>query len=120
VDTRQPVRADLHDPLARSHATGEADTVHAGVAHEMVAHLGVAGDDVDHAIRNAGLAQHLGKRIRVQRCLGGRFGDDGAPGQQRRCELDHEQGERGVPRDDKRRDPGRLAPHHGGALDAHA
>ena len=79
--------------------TGAGETGRALIAHEGVAGVARAGDDVDHAGRQVGLLAHLGEEQRGQRGGLGGFEHHGVAGGQRGSDLpgQHQQGE--VPRD---------------------
>ncbi len=88
---------------------GERHLVHSGVPNEAVPDRAVAGDQVDHARRDAGLRRRVddeSDRQRGRRC---RLDDDRAPGQKGRRELDDDEVDREVPRRDERAHADRIA-----------
>ena len=102
----------LHDQLADLGRAGERDLVHVRVRGQRGAGgLAEAGDDVDHAVGDAGLGDQLGQPQRGQRRLLGGLEHHGAAGRQRRAELPRRHQQREVPRDDlaRPRRPARAA-----------
>ena len=81
-----------------------------GCADQPVAGgVAVAGDDVDHAGREAGLGDQVGEAQRGQRRLLGGLEDERAAGGQRRARSSGRHQQREVPRHDLRADADRLA-----------
>ena len=81
-------------------STARVDERRAGAA--------VAGDDVDDARRQLGLAEHVAEEERRERRRLGRLEDDGVPGGERRRDLPGQHQQREVPRDDLPGDAERL------------
>jgi hypothetical protein len=69
---------------------------------------GAAGDDVEHAARQAGALREFGQRQRGERRLLGRLHDHRAAGGQRRRDLARDHRRREVPRRDGGADADRL------------
>ncbi|GAA0930718.1 hypothetical protein GCM10009559_18250 [Pseudonocardia zijingensis] len=70
------------------HRTGERDRVDAGVRGERLADRGaVAGDEVDDAVGQPRLVQHVEQQVRDVRRDLARLDHDGAPGGERGREL---------------------------------
>jgi hypothetical protein len=92
------------------------------VGDQVLADLAAGGDDVDHAVRYAGLGEQLGEQVAVERRLRRRLHDDRAAAQQRRHQLGHDRELRDVPRRDRGHHADRLAAYddgraeHAGAL----
>jgi hypothetical protein len=99
----------LADDAADFGRAGEGQLVDARVVDDGFAHAAVAGDDVDHAGRHAGLLADLGEQQRAQRGELGRLEDDGVTGGQRRGDFPGQHQQREVPRHD-------LADHADGAV----
>jgi len=98
--------ADFPPDLGRA---GEGDLGDARMGDDRLAGAAIAGDDVDHACRQAGLPAHLGKEQRGERGeLGGLQNHRIAEGDRRR-DLPSEHQEREIPRDDLPADAERLA-----------
>ena len=98
------------DDLADLGRAGEGDLVDVGMADQPVAGgLAKAGDDVEHAGREAGLGDQVGEAQRGQRGLLGGLQDDRAAGGERRRDLLHRHHQREVPRHDLGGDADRLA-----------
>ena len=96
------------DRLADLGRAGERDLVDARVLDERGAGAAVAGDDVDDAGRQLGLADDVAEEQRGQRRRLGRLQHDGVPGRERRRDLPREHQQREVPRDDLAGDAERL------------
>ena len=105
-------RGGRHDGLAGGGLAGERDAGHVRVRDERGARdLADAVDQVEHAVGQAGLGHDLGQQAgRQRRPLGGLEHHRAARRQGGR-ELPGLQHERGVPRGDQARHPGRLADH---------
>ena len=82
-------RPTLDDRPAGLDRPGERDLVDAGVRGQRGAGVGLAGDDVEHALGQAGIEAQLGETQRRQRRLLGRLVYDRAAGRQRRPGLEH-------------------------------
>ena len=78
----------------------------------------VAGHDVDHAVRNAGLLREPRHPQAGERRLLGRLHDDRATGRQRRAPLPGDHQRREVPGNDLADDADRLAPRVGEVIAA--
>jgi len=79
---------------------GEGDLVEALVPHQCRARAAVAGDHVEHALRQAGLVRQLGERERREGGVLGRLEHDGAARRERGRHLPRQHQQREVPRDD--------------------
>ena len=79
---------------------GERDLVDAGAADEVHPDLGRAGDDVDDAGRQVGLAADVGEEERRERRRGGGLEDDRVARREGRRDLPGEHQQREVPGDD--------------------
>ena len=88
------------DRLADLGRAGERDLVDVGVLDEMRAGRAVAGDDVDDARRQLGLAADVGEDERRQRRRLGRLEHDRVAAGERRRDLPGEHQQREVPGDD--------------------
>ena len=108
-DLLQVARRGLHDQLADLGRAGERDLSTSGCAPAPRPRLAVAGDDVDHARREARFLHQLAEPQRRQRRLLGRLEHDRAAGRQRRAELPRRHQQREVPRDDLADHADRLA-----------
>ena len=111
-DTRFSVSvAALLMSLADERRARERDLVDARMRHERGAgRLAVAGEDVDHARREAGLDDAARpSRSAVSGVCSAGFSMHGAAGRERRAELPRRHHERKVPRNDLRDDADRLA-----------
>ena len=62
-----PIRRRLQDLARDRHAAGERDLVDAGMAHERVAGLGTAAEEVEHTWRKARLGEDLRQEDRRER-----------------------------------------------------
>jgi len=111
-DALDRLRRKLGDADAGRGGAGEADQVDVGVLHEDLTRLGApAGDDVEHARRQSQLVDHVGHRVRRQRCHAARLDHRGAAGRHGRCHLGGQLVERVVPRRDGTDHAGRHAQH---------
>jgi hypothetical protein len=114
-DLLQVAGRRLDDEAPDLGRAGERDLVDVGMRGDRGARrLAVAGHDVQHAVRVAGLAHELGEPQRGERRLLGGLQHDGAAGRERGPELPRRHEEREVPRDDLADDADRLAhgPRH--------
>ena len=101
-DAREVAGGALGDVDAGLGRAREGDLVDAGVAHERAPDGGpVAGDDVEHAVRDARLGDQLGELERGDRRVVARLDDHGAAGREGRGELPREQQQRRVPGHDR-------------------
>ncbi len=101
------------EQLADLGRAGEGDHVHIHVAAERLAGgLAIAGQDIEHAVGQAGLGGELGDADGGQRRLLGRLEDDGIAGGKRRTDLPAGHEQREVPRHDGGDDAERLAGDH--------
>ena len=98
-------RADLAADRGRPR---EGDLVHARVCDERGAGLAVAGDDVEHAGRDARLEGELAEAQRGERGLLGGLEDGGAARGERGTDLPGRHQQREVPGDDLAADADRL------------
>jgi hypothetical protein len=89
---------------------GEGDLVDPGVLDELRACRAVAGDDVDRAGRQLGLAAHVGEDEGRERRRLGRLQDDRVAAGERRRHLPRQHEQRKVPRDDLGGDAERPRP----------
>ena len=103
--------ADGGDLHARRGRAGEGDLVDVGVADQVLADLTAGGQDVDHALGQAGLLQRLGQQVGVERGLGGGLQDHRGAGGEGRGQLEHRDEQRDVPRDDGPDDADGLTAH---------
>ena len=100
----------VHDQLPDLGRPGEGDLVNHRVGGEGgPGRLAVAGDDVDHAVRDARLGDQAREADRGQRRLLGRLHHHGVARGQRRPELPRGHQQREVPGDDLADDADRLA-----------
>ena len=109
VDARDPLGAGDGDALAGVDRTGEGDAVDALVAHDLLADVARAGDDVDHSGRQ--VLEAVGQRERGQRRHLGRLADGRVAGGERGRELPREQQQRVVPGHDAGDHAHRLLEH---------
>ena len=86
-DALHGVGRTAHDFLADLGRSGKRNLVDAGMAHHGAAHLGVAGDDVDHTRRNSGFHRQFTEAQRSKRSLAGRLQHHGIAAGQRRTEF---------------------------------
>src|SRR5919112_1439997 len=102
-----------HDALADRRRACEGDLGDVGVLYEPFPHLAPrTHDDVDHALRDAGLQRYAPElQCRKRRELG-RLEDQRVAGGERRRHLPARYGEREVPRDDEPDDPEGFAERH--------
>ncbi len=99
----------LGDPLAGPGRAGEADHVDAGMGGDRLADDRTgAGDQVEHAGRQADLVDDLGEDERVERGDLARLEHDGAAGGEGAADLADDLVERVVPRRDRADDTDRL------------
>ena len=103
--------ADGTDLAAGGGGAGEAHLVDVRVAHQVLAHLAVGGDDVDHAGGHAGVDEDLGQHVGVEGGLRRRLEDDGRSRGQGRAELQAGDEQRHVPGDDAGGHADGLAAH---------
>ena len=103
----------LDDQLADLGRAGEGDLVDVVVRGQRRARVAVAGDDVEHAVGQAGLLEQLAEAQRRERRLLGRLEDDRAAAGQRGPELPGRHQQREVPRDDLPDDADRLLEREG-------
>ncbi|CAB4940839.1 unannotated protein [freshwater metagenome] len=102
---------DGADLATGSGGAGEAHLVDVGMTHEILAHLTVGGNDVDDTGGDAGLDEHLGEEVRVERGLRGRLDDDRGTRSERGAHLEGGDEQRHVPGNDAGADADRLATH---------
>ncbi len=95
------------DRLADLGRAGEGDLVDVAL-DERGAGAAVAGDDVDDAGRQLGLAEDVAEEERRERRRLGRLEHDGVPGRERGRDLPGQHQQREVPRDDLAGDAERL------------
>src|SRR5262249_60945479 len=77
---------------------GEGEHAHVRVGGELLADRAcLAGDDVEHALGDAGLVGKFGQRERGERRLGGRLAHHGAADRQRGGDLARDHGGGEVP-----------------------
>ncbi len=108
---------EFGDPLADRGGAGEGDHRDVRVRHQVLARDPArAGDDVDHAVRDAGQGAGPGEHQRGQRGQLGRLEDDGVAGRDRREDLPGGHLERVVPGRDRTDHADRLAPHVRGVV----
>jgi ParB family chromosome partitioning protein len=86
------------------------------VRDQVLAHIPVAGHDVDHARRHARLVERLGEDEVAERRLGRRLDHHRAAGGQGGCGLPGGQRDRGVPRHDRRHHAHRHLGDDGGPV----
>ena len=96
----QLLAAEGGDPAAGDAGTGERDLVHAGMAHQCLAHIRAAGDHRYDPFGKVDLLDHLGQPQSVQRSFGRRLDDHGAARKEGGNQLGHDQALRHVPRHD--------------------
>ncbi len=101
------------EELADFRRAGERDEIDVHVAAERLAgRLAEAGHDLEHAVRDTGLARELGEPQRGQRRLLGRLQHNAVAGGERGSDLPARHQQREVPRHDRRHDAERLAHEH--------
>ena len=100
LDPLHGARGRGHDPPPGGGRAGEGDHVDHGVRRQLVAHLAVPGDDVEHAGWDSGFGGGLGDHHGVERRPGVRLEDHRAADGERRCHLHHVEHEREVERRD--------------------
>ena len=106
-------RPTLLDAAADVVAAGEQHDVDVGVAHQRLAGLGVAVDQVEDARREAGFLEQLDEALADGRRVLGRLEDGRVAFEQARAEHPQRHGEGEVPRRDDGDDAPRLAAHEG-------
>ncbi len=107
LDRRRRARRDRAPDLGRA---GEGDLGHVGVVDEALAALAARpGDDLDHALGQAGLERELGEAQGGERRQLGRLEHHRVAGRQRRAHLPRGDGQREVPRHDEPDHAERLA-----------
>jgi hypothetical protein len=105
----EALRADLRDAAADGVGSGERDGAHLRIRHERIAHVAAAaGDEIEHAFRNAGFVQDFDEFHAGERRLRRGLDHDGVAGHQRRRELPRRDRDGEVPRRDQRDDAERL------------
>ena len=110
-------RALLHQQAAHGGRTRKAQLAHEGVACHFAADgFRVAGDDAEHAARDArALGQHGQRQRRERRQLCG-FQDNRAAGGQRRRDFSRDHRRRKIPRRDRGADADRFLGHDDAAV----
>lgn len=101
----------IHQHMPRCpRPAGKGDPRHQWMRGERpTARLAMAGDDIDHPIRNARLGNELAELQHRRRGMFRRLENHRIPRRQRRADLDRRQEELRIPRHDGRDHPQRLA-----------
>src|SRR5919204_5970913 len=103
------VGALAHEHAAGLGRAGERELAHDRTGAQLIAYcLRVAGEDIEHALRDAGALAELGQRERRVGRLPGGLDDHRAAGGERRPGLARDHGIREVPRRDQRAYTDRL------------
>ena len=113
VDVLEPLGGGLEHLHARLARAGERDDGDVRMPHEAVADRSPAAvDDVDDALRHAGLVEQLDEALPERGRVGRGLEDDGVPGDERGRDLPGRDRDREVPRRDDADDADRHADRH--------